>query len=106
MTNKFTHKGIIKNIAGDITEINKTLLVYGPEIYTQKRNVILNGKFDWKFRLSTHCFSCLFKVFMFLDLRRLSFTGMNCSKSKEGEKKTEEEEGKEREKKNRERTKL
>ena len=39
LTNKFAHKGIIKNIVGDITEMNKTLPAYGPEIYTQKWNV-------------------------------------------------------------------
>ena len=39
LTSKFAHKGIIKNIVGDITEMNKTLPAYGPEIYTQKWNV-------------------------------------------------------------------
>ena len=39
LTNKFAHKGIIKNIVGDITEMNKTLPAYSPEIYTQKWNV-------------------------------------------------------------------
>lgn len=96
LTNKFSHKGIIKNIAGDITKMNKTLLIYGPEIYTQEWNVILNGKFDWKFRPSTHCFFCLFKVFMFLDLRTISFTGINCSKSREGEKKKKKKEKREK----------
>ena len=70
LTNKFIHERR-QNVAGDITERNKTLLMYGPDIYTQKWNVIINGKFDWKFRLPTHCFYCLVKFFMFLDLCRL-----------------------------------